>query len=104
MINDLKELIDNPEITGYRASEFKNLSDLVTIGYSVTFALAGFLAFLWFTSGAILYILAKGDKEQLGRARARMTWAMIGLFFIILAYFIANFAVHILNPKGGTPL
>jgi hypothetical protein len=103
MIKDLGNLVNNPQITGIKA-DFKTLNDVISVGFNVVLLLAGFLAFFWLVWGAFQYLLARGNKEELSRARARITWALIGLFIIFLAYLIANLAVGILRPRGGVPL
>lgn len=101
MPKDLGKLITDPKIPGFTHNSDK-LGDIISQFYYITLTLAGFMAFFWFVWGAFQYILARGDKEQLARARARITWAIIGLVIIILAYFITNFAVAIFPPEGGT--
>lgn len=70
----------------------------------ITFLLASFLAFFWFVWGAFQYIFAGGDKEKLAKARSRITWAIVGLLFVALAFLIAQFVGQILQPKPGQSL
>jgi len=76
------------------------LSGLLNIAFYVAF----FLAFFYLVWGAFSYITAQGKKEELQKATARITWAIIGLIIVFLAYFIAQFAGQILKPTtGGLP-
>ncbi len=77
------------------------LGDLLSGLFEIAILLAGFLAFIWFVWGAFQYIFAGGNKENLAKASSRMTWAIVGLVITILAFFIAQFAGQILQPKPG---
>lgn len=91
------EIIDNP-------AGFPNLASLIQPLLSIFFYIAAFLAFIWLVWGAFAYIMARGEKEGLAKARARITWAIIGLIIVLMAYFIAQYAGEIFTPdKGGLP-
>ncbi|OGE17041.1 hypothetical protein A3F00_00485 [Candidatus Daviesbacteria bacterium RIFCSPHIGHO2_12_FULL_37_11] len=95
--------IDNPpdlKFSGSRA----NLGAVLTDLFSIVITLAFFLAFFWLVWGAFQYITAGGNKEGLAKARARITWAIIGLILITAAFLVAQFAQQIILPRGGTPL
>lgn len=84
--------------------QFKKLSDIVSRLINIAFYVAIFLAFYFLVWGAFQYIMAGGKKEELGKARARITWAIIGLIIILLSYSIAKFASEIFKPNiGGVP-
>lgn len=81
-----------------------SIGDLISIILSIAFFAAVFLAFYWLAWGAFAYIMAQGKKEDLAKARARITWALIGLFFVFLSYFIAKFMSEVFKPgTGGLP-
>lgn len=70
----------------------------------IAFYIAGFLTFYYLIWGSFQYILSSGNKEQLQKARARITWALVGLIVIFLSYFIAKYALEIFPiSKGGLP-
>lgn len=48
-------------------------------------ALAFILMFIW---GAVQMILSGGDKEAISKARAKITWAIIGITLMSLSYFV----------------
>lgn len=83
--------------------EFKDLASLISPVLDIIFYVAMFLAFFWLVWGAFAYILAQGNKENLAKARARLSWAIIGLMVVLLAFFIAKFVSEIFGPKGGLP-
>jgi len=76
---------------------------LLSGGLNIALYIALFIAFYYLVWGAFQYIVASGKKEELAKARARITWALIGLIVVLLAFFIAKFAAEILQPKGGLP-
>ena len=86
------------------ASWFPDLASLISPLLRITFYIAAFLAFYFLIWGAYQYILASGNKENLAKARARITWALIGLMVVLMAYFIAVYASSVFPPnKGGVP-
>lgn len=52
------------------------------------FGAAGFTFILMFAWGAVQMILSQGDKEAVGKARSKITWAIIGIALLSLSYFI----------------
>lgn len=99
----LGDILKDPSVTGLKP-EFKTLGDFVSGLFNIAFYLAAFLAFFWLVWGAFQYIYAGGDKEKLARAKARVTWAIVGLILVALAFLVAQFAAEILKPRGGTPI
>lgn len=84
--------------------EFKDLGSFISPFLNIVFYVAMLFALTWLVWGAYQYILAQGKKEELAKARARITWALIGLIVVFLAYLIAKFAAEIFPANiGGTP-
>lgn len=83
---------------------FTNLGDILSPLLNIAFYLVIFLAFFWLVWGAFQYILASGKKEELAKARARITWALVGLAVVLMAYFLTKFASEIFPAKGGVPI
>lgn len=53
------------------------------------FFVFGAIAFVfWFLWGAVDFIISGGDKEKVGKARAKITWAIIGLFLLGFSFVI----------------
>ncbi len=93
-----------PQPSELTAKGFVNLASILSPLLNIVFYIAAFLAFYWLVWGAFQYILAQGKKEELAKAKARITWALVGLLFIFLAYILAKFASEIFYPtKGGLP-
>ena len=63
---------------------FANVLNVITV-------LAGFAVLLMLVIGAFRYMTAQGDPKAVGAARSTITWALVGLFFIIAAWFVVLF-------------
>lgn len=95
--------IENPKDLVF-SGDLANLGAILTGLLGIAFYIAGFFAFYWLIWGAFQYILASGNKEDLAKARARITWALVGLVVIFSAYLVAKFAWEIFPPiRGGLP-
>jgi hypothetical protein len=79
------------------ASVSSFLSQIVALIYAVAtvvfFFMIIFGAFQWMTSG--------GDKEAAGKARSRITYAVIGFVLLALAFVIASVVSSITGFKIG---
>ncbi len=92
-------IIDSPV-----KEKFTDLAGVLTGILNIVFYAAAFIAFFFLIWGALAYIMAQGQKENLAKARARITWAIIGLVVTILAFAVAKFASEIFKPTtGGLP-
>lgn len=92
-------IIDSPV-----KDKFTDLGSVLSGFLNIAFYVAFFLAFFYLIWAAFSYITAQGKKEELQKATARITWAIIGLVIVFLAYFIARFVGDILKPTtGGLP-
>lgn len=98
MIPGLKDIFDNRP-----AAQFKTLGDFLSGLLNIVFYIAVFLAFYYLVWGALAYLMAQGKKEDLAKARSKITWALIGLMVVFLAFFIAKFGSEIFKSKGGLP-
>lgn len=83
--------------------EFTNLGSVISPLLTIAFYIAAFLAFYYLVWGAFAYIMAQGNKENLAKARARITFALIGLIIILMAFFLAQYAGEIFTPQKGLP-
>ena len=99
----LKELFES-EQSNPVVGRFDKLSDILSGLLNIALYIGAFLAFYWLIWGAFGYIIAKGEKEALAKARGRITWALVGLIVIFLAFILARFAGEIFPPGiGGLP-
>lgn len=99
LLGDLLKDTGVPNFSGANANLGVILSGLLKIAFYI----ATFLAFYWLVWGAWAYLFSSGKKEELAKARARISWALIGLIIIFAAYFIAKYAFEIFPAEGGAP-
>lgn len=64
------------------------INNLLSNIIGIFFAAAGIAFILMFAWGAVQMILSGGDKEAIGKARSKITWAIIGVTLLSLSYFI----------------
>lgn len=84
---------------------FTDLTSLLTPLLNMTFYIATFIAFYYLVWGTFQYIIASGKKEELAKARQKISWALVGLIVVFAAYLIARFVAYdVFKPgKGGLP-
>lgn len=80
-------------------TKFNSLGGVLSETYQVVFYIATFTAFAWLVWGVFEYIFAGGDKNGIASARKRITWAIIGLIFVLLAFLIAQWGAQVVLPK-----
>lgn len=85
------------------APNLTNLADILSGLLNIAFYVAVFLTFFYLVWGAFQYLMAQGKKEELQKSTARITWALIGLVVVLMAYLVARFVGEIFTPKGGLP-
>ncbi len=97
------EQLPVPQPSGLRAPFNANdfsLGTLISEIMPFLFYIAAFLAFFMLINASLRWIFSNGNKETIAKARARITWAIIGLAVTILAFFISNFVKEVLAPKN----
>lgn len=100
MIPGLKDIFD---YNAKQLPKFNTLGDVLSGLLNIIFYVAAFVAFYYVLWGTFSYITAQGKKEDLAKARARITWAIIGLIVVFLAFIFAKFIAEVFKPKGGLP-
>lgn len=85
-------------------SNLNTAGGLISGLINIFFSIAIFMAFIYLIWGSFQYILASGKKEELAKARSRITWALVGLVVIFASYLIVKFATELLPRKGFLPL
>lgn len=104
MINGLTDIFNaNP------AKNFPNMKigDLLSSGLELILYLTGALMFIWLVWGIFQYIFAGGDKEALGKAQKRITYAIVGFLLVAIAFAISQYLQTIFPqnlPGGVTPI
>ncbi len=67
--------------------------------YDIVLWISLVLMFSWMVWGVFQYLLAGGNKENLAKARSRITWAIVGFVIVIMAYTIQKYAREIFPPQ-----
>ncbi len=67
------------------------LSNAVTLLMTAG-VIAAVIMVIW---AGIQWTTSDGDKQKVAAARARLTWGIIGLIIILLAYFIVSMLSHL---------
>lgn len=82
--------------------------NILKTGLQLMFIAATVLSLFFILWAGIQWITSGGDKQALEKARARLTYAIIGLIIIFLAFFIVNliggfFGLNLVSPtpSGG---
>lgn len=89
-------VINNP-------TKFQDLGSVLSGGYEIVIYVAGFLMLIWMFWGVFEYIFAGGDKTKLGKARARITYAIIGFVLVIMAFMISQYVKDFAQPMEIIP-
>lgn len=92
--------INNPP--GFR-QDYASIGDVLSSGFEVVIYVAGFLMVIWMFWGVFQYIFAGGAKEQLAKARARITYAIIGFVLVVMAFSISQFVESFAKPANIAP-
>lgn len=79
-------------------TKYTNLGSFISDIYQVVFYIATFVAFFWLVWGVFEYLIAGGDKNGIASARKRITWAIVGLIFVLMAYLVAQWGAQIILP------
>ncbi len=91
-----------------RVSEngFAPLSELTVVFANVVgfiLTLAGFAVLIMLIAGGFRYIIARGDPKGIAAARGTLTWAVVGLAFILIAFLVVDFIAGFVEiPAVGT--
>lgn len=83
------------------------LGEFLSRLFTVVLFLASALMFYWLVWGIFHYLFSGGDKEGLGKARSRMTWAIVGFIIIIISFALSQYLETIFEvklPGGVTPV
>jgi vacuolar-type H+-ATPase subunit I/STV1 len=83
-----------PELSG------GDIGSIISAFLSLTLLIGGFLMFIWFVWGVFEYIFAGGNKDALGKARKRMTWAIVGFLLFALSFAVSQYASTIFKPTS----
>lgn len=98
--------ISIPGVGGPSAVKDATLGGFLSPLLDVVFLISSVLMFVWMAWGIFEYLFAGGDKEKLGKARSRITWAIVGFVIVLLSFTIYKYIQEIFpaNPIPVTPI
>ena len=76
----------------------KPIVEIIRSGIDWLLSIAAGLTILFLIIGGIYYVTAAGDDQQMTTAKTMITYAVIGLIFIIISYSIVLTIDKIINP------
>ena len=71
--------------------KFETVGDLISLLLPWLFNIAVVLVFLFLLWGGLQYIFSQGDPKAAQNAQRRITYAIIGLVVLILAFLVVQF-------------
>ena len=83
---------------GFKAPSF---SDVMTFTIRLVFVIAGLLALFYLLLGAMAWITSGGAKENVDKAREKITNAMIGLVLVFVVFGVIALMEVVLNRGLG---
>lgn len=89
---------------GFENSGIVDLGSFISTALNLAILVAAILMFFWMIWGIFQYIYAGGDKENLGKARSRITLAIVGFIITLLALFISQFAGTVIHQRENQPV
>lgn len=77
-------------------------------GIAVLISIAVFLSFIFFIIGGLMWITSEGNKEKIQSAKNTLTYTIIGLIVVFIAFLIINiiqqfFGIQTFSPKSSSP-
>lgn len=104
MIKEALAVVEQVDLSGTQPGGVKasttTTGKLITSGIQIVFIFAGLAVLIFLVWGAFDWILSGGDKEKVAGARRKITNAIIGLFILSVAYFIAT----LVSDIAGIPI
>ncbi|MCL5784435.1 MAG: pilin [Patescibacteria group bacterium] len=82
---------------GQGVNPFTSISQLLTNALIIVFVAAALIVLFMLIIGAFQWITSGGDKEAVGKARGRITNALIGLAILALAFLIVRVVGQVLS-------
>jgi heme O synthase-like polyprenyltransferase len=87
------EVIEGCVTTTQSGAQIARLTCLPAVFQNIfTFAIiaAGVVAVIFIIYAGFRYVTSEGDQKRIDSARKTLTWSIIGLIIVIMAYFIVS--------------
>lgn len=76
---------------GYKPGDPTSITELVSTGLNFALGLAGLISVIYIIIGGFNYITSSGNVEKVQAAQKTITYAVIGLIIVALAFAIKSF-------------
>lgn len=83
------------------AGKFDNVADLVTTIIYVLLFIAGALALIFIIMSGLQMVTSGGDEKKLSAASSRLTFAVIGIAVVVLAFIMVGLVQKFLGSSIG---
>lgn len=70
-------------------------SDFITNALNITYYLLGAIAVIMIIVAGITYVISAGNSSAVAKAKNTITYAIVGLIVVILAFVITNYVVGV---------
>ena len=71
--------------------------NLLTNGLNLVYFLAGSIAVIMIIVAGVMYVTSTGDSGRVAKAKNMLTYAIVGLIVVIIAFAITNWVVGVLK-------
>lgn len=78
----------------------KSLGDATSVLVRPVFSIATFLVILYFLLGAFDYLKSGGNKEEVQKAREKITQGIVGFIILMFAFFAIQFIPQYFHLPG----
>jgi hypothetical protein len=78
----------SPPVNGQGGDPVASISSLFTVIISAVITIASLVTLFFMLSGGFDWITSNGEKEKITKAQQKITYAVIGIIFIVLSFSI----------------
>lgn len=87
--------VDQPDGLNPKISGSQSLGYLVSRFFEFILPIVGILGFLYFLWAGFEFLMSKGEPKGIAAAKARLTYATLGLIIVALAYSVTAYVSYL---------
>ena len=95
MVQYLAVYVDGKELVGPTGLPKGNFSFYLSNALALFVSICIVITIIYIVYAGIKWSMSSGDKQKIASAKARLTWAIIGLVIVLSAYFIVNLFAYV---------
>ncbi len=80
-------------------TRFESLGSVITAALTYLLPLAGLLLFLFLVFSGFQLLLSAGEPKKIEAAKARLTYAVLGFFLLLVSYWVVKVVEQIISPN-----